>query len=258
MPLRYPLPQPLVSVITPAYNSASTISIAIDSVLSQSFKQWEMIIVDDCSTDATRSLLKEYEERDNRIRVFSNPCNGGASVSRNLAIELSNGRFIAFLDSDDYWDEDKLGKQVEFMLSRRIGFSYHDYCIVDQGGKVLKKVNCYDSMTFARYLRDNRIGVLTIMLDTSIVGKPFMYDQPVAATVATWLMILKAGYCAYRAPCCLGYYRITKGSLSRNKLRSRYWYWRALRDIVHINPIAAFYYTLASSLAALKKNSSFI
>jgi len=253
------MPQiPIVSIITPAYNCETTISQTIDSVLSQSLEDWEMIIVDDFSSDNTKKILFDYARKDSRLIILENSSNSGVSASRNRAIASSRGRFIAFLDSDDYWDRYKLEKQLTFMLARNIAFSYHDYFIVNGAGLIVKKVLCPPEFSYRKYLLNNGIGVLTIMIDVLQVGKPHMYNQPVAATVATWLTILKNGNKAYRAPTSLGYYRITKGSLSRNKLRSRYWYWRALVDILRINPIMATFYVFVSSVLAVKKNFTFI
>jgi teichuronic acid biosynthesis glycosyltransferase TuaG len=251
------LQPPIVSIIIPAYNSEATITQTIDSVLSQTLEDWEMIVVDDFSSDNTRNILYGYARKDSRLTILENSSNCGVSASRNRAIATSRGRFIAFLDSDDYWDQFKLENQLHFMLARNIAFSYHDYFIVNNAGLVVKRVFCPSEFSYRQYLSNNQIGVLTIMIDTHQVGKPHMFNQPVAATVATWLTILRDGNKAYCAPNSLGYYRITKRSLSRNKLRSRYWYWRALVDILRINPIVAIYYVLVSSVFAAKKNFCF-
>jgi teichuronic acid biosynthesis glycosyltransferase TuaG len=245
---------PEVSIITPACNCERTIAKTIESVLSQSFIDWEMIITEDCSTDNTAYIVSSYAGRDERIVVINNLSNVGASASRNKAISRARGRYICFLDSDDYWAVEKLDRQVTFMKENNIAFSYHDYEIIDEKGNQKKHVFCPELTTYKDYLKNNKIGVLTIMLDVEVVGKPYMYNQPVAATVGTWLKILESGIIAVKVPSVLAYYRITAGSLSRNKLKSRYWYWRALRDIMKINPIIAFYYTIISSCNAFKKN----
>lgn len=245
---------PEVSIITPAYNCERTIEKTIRSVLSQSFIDWEMIITDDCSTDDSANIISSHADRDERIIVINNLTNVGASASRNKSIARARGRYICFLDSDDYWAAEKLDRQLAFMKSNNIAFSYHDYEIIDEYDNCKKHVFCPDVTTYEAYLKDNKIGVLTIMLDVEVVGKPYMYNQPVAATVGTWLKILESGIIAVKVPDVLAYYRITAGSLSRNKLKSRYWYWRALRDIMKIHPILALYYTFISSYNAFKKN----
>lgn len=248
------LSNPEVSIITPAYNCEKTIKTTINSVLSQSFINWEMIITNDCSTDDTEKIIRSYASKDERLIVISNMSNVGASASRNESIQRARGRFMCFLDSDDYWNEDKLDSQLSFMKASDVAFCYHDYIIVDENGNCKRKVTCPEVTTYKAYLKDNKIGVLTIMLNINKIGKPYMYNQPVAATVGTWLKILKSGVVGVKAPDILGYYRITTGSLSRNKLRSRYWYWRALRDVMKINSFVALYYTFLSSFNAFKKN----
>lgn len=247
-------PAPNISIVTPAYNCDATVQETIDSVLAQTLSDWEMIVVNDNSKDGTADILEEYAERDSRIKVIHNLENLGASGSRNRALELIQGRYICFLDADDYWAPDKLKKQMDFMKSENVSFCFHDYMIVDENGNQVKKVNCPGSFSYKSYLKNNKIGVLTIMLDVEKVGVPYMYNQPVAATVGTWLKILRSGVVAHKVPGAMAYYRITSGSLSRNKLRSRYWYWRALTDIMEMNPFHAFYYTLISSFNAVLKN----
>ena len=113
-----------VSVITPMYNCEKFISETIESVLNQTYTNWEMIIIDDCSTDKSNQIVKQYIERDKRIRLIALNENSGAAVARNKGIEVSSGRFIAFLDGDDLWEPNKLEKQIQFMTEKNIGFSF--------------------------------------------------------------------------------------------------------------------------------------
>ena len=113
-----------VSVITPMYNCEKFISETIESVLNQTYTNWEMIIIDDCSTDKSKQIVKQYIERDKRIRLIALNENSGAAVARNKGIEVSSGRFIAFLDGDDLWEPNKLEKQIQFMTEKNIGFSF--------------------------------------------------------------------------------------------------------------------------------------
>ena len=115
-----------VSVITPMYNCEKFISETIESVLNQTYTNWEMIIIDDCSTDKSKQIVKQYIERDKRIRLIALNENSGAAVARNKGIEVSSGRFIAFLDGDDLWESNKLEKQIQFMTEKNIGFSLKD------------------------------------------------------------------------------------------------------------------------------------
>jgi teichuronic acid biosynthesis glycosyltransferase TuaG len=127
---------PLISVITPCYNSARYIGQTIESVLAQTYQNWEMIIVDDCSTDNSFQLAREYAEKDKRIRVYRQEQNSGAALARNKAIMESHGKYVAFLDSDDLWLPEKLEKQLRFMRENGSDFSFTEYeHIIDNGGE---------------------------------------------------------------------------------------------------------------------------
>ena len=130
-----------ISIVMPSFNSSRFIHKSIESVISQTYKNWELLIVDDCSTDDTYDIAKEYERNDNRIKVFRNDTNRGAAFSRNIAIKNSSGDYIAFLDSDDKWHESKLEKQINFMLDNNYVFSYTNYSlIIDSDISMLKLV----------------------------------------------------------------------------------------------------------------------
>src|SRR5690625_120229 len=119
--------EPLVSIITPAYNAARFIGETIESVLAQTYENWEMIIVDDCSTDDTREIVQSYQEKDSRIKLFTLDKNSGSGVARNKAMDEAKGRFIAFLDSDDLWYPEKLRRQIAFMLDNGVAFTFTKY-----------------------------------------------------------------------------------------------------------------------------------
>ena len=127
----------LVSIITPTYNCSQFIAETIASVLGQTYLNWEMIIVDDCSTDNTREIVGQFLKEDSRIRYMCLEKNSGAAISRNCALREAKGRWIAFLDSDDLWKSDKLEKQLDFMLKNGYAFSYHEYVEITEEGKEL-------------------------------------------------------------------------------------------------------------------------
>lgn len=131
--------KPFVSVITPSYNARDYIEDTIQSVLQQSHPHWEMIIADDCSTDGTRDILKQYEMKDERIHVIYLDENSGAAVARNKALERAKGRYVAFLDSDDRWKKEKLQKQLHFMSEHSCAFSFTGYGLMTQDGSLIDK-----------------------------------------------------------------------------------------------------------------------
>ena len=125
----------LVSVIMPSYGSEKFISKSIDSVLLQTYDNWELIIIDDCSPDESNKIIKEYLSKDSRIKFVKLEKNSGAAVARNKGIEIAKGRFIAFLDSDDLWLPEKLEKQISFMKDNNLAFTYSSYMLVDETDK---------------------------------------------------------------------------------------------------------------------------
>ena len=123
----------LVSIITPAYNAAEYIAETIESVLAQTYPKWEMLIVNDCSTDNTATIVQNYVNKDNRIKLINLKQNSGAAVARNTAIQNAKGRYIAFLDSDDLWKKEKLQKQLNFMQQNGYAFTFHNFIMFDDG-----------------------------------------------------------------------------------------------------------------------------
>lgn len=162
-----------VSIITPCYNAAGTIRDTIESVQLQTFSNWEMIIVDDCSCDNSMAIIEDYAAKDSRIRCFQTDSpSGSPSLPRNIGIEHANGEYIAFLDSDDLWLPDKLEKQMDFIASNHCDFVYSDYEKIDYAGcrsnRVVKMPNC---STFWDVIETCTIPCLTVIISKEIIGK---------------------------------------------------------------------------------------
>jgi len=154
-----------VSIITPAYNSEKTIGEAIQSVLNQTYQNWEMIIINDCSRDQTLQIVITYSLKDNRITVIDLERNNGVANARNIGIKKAKGRYIAFLDSDDLWSPQKLSKQVDFMKEKKCYFSYTAYEIISaDGSKLDKTVSVPPEQEYEILLKQNTIGCLTVMV----------------------------------------------------------------------------------------------
>lgn len=246
---------PLVSIVTPAYNCSCTLSETIESVLSQAFSDWEMLIVDDGSTDDSYAVAKFYMAQDERVRAVRLERNSGAGPARNYGLNLANGRFIAFLDADDVWLEHKLERQVAFMLNNDVSFSYHDYDMIDEAGKLVKSISCPEELNWNQYIKNTAIGVLTIMIDRSRVDIPKMPAQPATEAVSVWISILMVHGPAVKVPGVYASYRVRSGSVSRNKIKSAYWYWRSLTDHVGLSRHYSIYVVLVAGLRAFAKNS---
>ncbi|TPV46488.1 glycosyltransferase family 2 protein [Bacillus dicomae] len=245
---------PHVSVITPSYNSIRFIGETILSVQNQSYENWEMIIVDDASTDQSATKIKEIIEGDPRIRLISLKENVGAAKARNLAIEEARGRYIAFLDSDDIWLPHKLKTQLLFMEEMDVDFSYTSYSLIDENGNELnREVNVPEFVDY-HYLAGNTIiGCLTVMLDRekiSYIEMPSMQPED----TALWLNLLSEGYEARGIQQVLAKYRIVENSVSRNKIRAAFRYWNLLRKQKPLNSFQTFFYFSKYAYHAYRKN----
>ena len=218
---------PLVSVIMPAYNAEKYISESIESVLTQSYQNWELLITDDRSKDNTQQIVEEYCARDKRIKLFINKENGGAGVARNNSIEKAEGRFIAFLDADDQWLPEKLTKQIAFMLENNYKFTFTAYQKLESG-QLKGSVTPPESINYRKLLSSNVIGCLTAIYDTELLGKIYMPLIRKRQDMGLWLNILKQVPKAYSIPDILALYRVDSG-MSQNKLEILKWQWMFYR-----------------------------
>lgn len=223
----------LVSIITPLYNCEDLLEETLKCVLNQTYKNWEMLLVDDCSTDNSAKIAKEYEKKDKRFKYIKLKENSGAAIARNTALENSKGRFIAYLDSDDTWKLEKLEKQVNFMLQNNYGFTCTDYEKIDENNKSLKTIKIPERVNYNLYLRNTIIQTVGVMVDTEITGKEVLVMPNIRRRqdAATWCQILKAGYDCYEVPEVLSNYRVVKNSLSSNKFKAVKGTWTLYRDI---------------------------
>ncbi|TKI85338.1 glycosyltransferase family 2 protein [Bacillus mycoides] len=222
----------MVSVIIPSYNASPFIKEAIQSVQSQTYTNWEMIIVDDVSKDNTRELIKEEIKKDGRIQLIELQENGGAAIARNTGINCAKGTYIAFLDSDDLWLPEKLEKQVAFMQNNDLAFSFTSYQIMDQDGNLTEKVvHVPEKINYNGLLKNTIIGCLTVMLDVEKLGKVQMPNIRTRQDTATWLKILKQGHYAYGLDEVLSKYRKVENSISSKKFKMAKMNWKLYREI---------------------------
>ena len=208
----------LVSIVTPLYNSEKYIEETILSVLDQTYNNWEMLIIDDCSTDNGPNIVKKYTEQDERIKYLKLEENSGAAVSRNKAIELAEGEYVAFLDSDDLWKKEKLEKQIKFMKENNYAISFTEYEEINENGKKLNILikSPKKPVTYRSYLLTNPIGCLTGMYSVKKLGKIYMPNLRKRQDTGFWLNILKKDN-AYPLSETLALYRINSSSLSFKK-----------------------------------------
>jgi teichuronic acid biosynthesis glycosyltransferase TuaG len=210
---------PLVSIITPTYNSEKFIAETIRSVQSQSYSNWEMLVVDDCSTDATESIIKSFIKDDRRITFYKLEKNSGAGVARNQAIQMAGGRFIAFLDSDDLWKPEKLQKQVEFMLLNNLPFTFSFYDCIDEAGNLLnKRIEAPKTLHYLQLFFCNFVGNLTGIYDVNYFGKIPISGIRKRQDWMVWLTVLKKIRKGKPVRESLAFYRIRKDSISSSKV----------------------------------------
>ncbi|RXR20938.1 glycosyltransferase family 2 protein [Flavobacterium amnicola] len=210
----------LVSIITPTYNSAKYISEAIQSVQKQTYRNWEMLIVDDCSSDNTIAIVEQFMEDDHRIHLLKLNKNSGAGVARNSAITEAKGKYISFLDSDDLWKPEKLSKQIEFMKANNIPFTFSFYDCINEDGKSLNiRVEAPKKLSYIKLFFCNFVGNLTGIYDTDYFGKIAISSIRKRQDWMVWLSIVKKIKVAQPIPESLAYYRVRKDSISASKIK---------------------------------------
>lgn len=209
----------LVSIALPIYNSEKFLADAIESVLAQSYTNWELLITDDCSSDNSCYIAKQYVEKDKRIKLFRLSKNSGAAVARNNSIKEAKGRFLAFIDSDDWWYPDKLETQLGFMQRNNIEFCFSAFEYADEDLNVTGVSFKPIKISYSRMKLDCNVGTPGVVIDMRRLGKIFMPEIGVSEDWATWIKVTqKTGY-AYSINRPLWKYRSVEGSLSSNKLR---------------------------------------
>lgn len=246
----------LVSIITPVYNCEKLLPKTIECVMNQTYKNWELLLVDDCTQDNSAKVIKEYIKKDKRIKYFKLEENSGAAIARNKALKESNGRFIAYLDADDLWKKEKLENQVKFMLDNNYAFTCTDYEKIDEDGNSLNKViKIPAKVNYSLFLRNTIIQTVGVMVDTNLVEKDLLVMPNIRRRqdAATWCQLLKNGYDCYECPENLSYYRVVSNSLSSNKFKAvkMNWYW--YRKIEKLPLWKACYCFIGYAFNAVKK-----
>lgn len=247
--------QNLVSIITPLYNAEKYITETINSVINQTYKNWEMIIIDDCSSDNGAQIVKEYEKKDKRIKYIKLEENSGAAIARNIGIEKAKGEFIGFLDSDDLWKKDKLEKQINFMRQNEIAFSFTQYEKIDEESNKLNILVDVPSVPigYRRCLLTTPIGCLTAVYSVKKLGKVYMPQIRKRQDIGLWLKILKNGIKAVPLKENLAEYRLVKGSTSFNKKSLLRYQWFLYRKIEKISVIESLFFLVTIILTKIFK-----
>lgn len=241
-----------VSVVMPLYNAEKTINHSIKSVLNQSYSDLELIVVDDCSTDYGLSIVENIAKKDHRINVIKLPKNEGAGVARNTAIEAAKGRYIAFLDADDQWFQNKLDLQIEAFKKNETALVCSGYTIVDTDYKKIGSKMPKEWISHSDLLKSNVIGCLTAIYDTHAVGKMYMPTIRKRQDYALWLDIIKKGGPAYCIQDTLGQYSIQKNSVSSNKLELLRWNYLMFRKTQQYHILTSIFLTAQNALYKIR------
>jgi len=233
----------IVSIITPTYNCAQFISETIESIQAQTYKEWEMIIVDDCSKDNTKEIVEKFAKRDKRIKYHCLKKNSGAAIARTKAMELATGDYMAFCDSDDLWFSDKIEKQLKFMIDNNYAFTCTAYEQIDEESKKLNKIiKTVKKTDYNRLLLDCPVGNSTVMYNVKKMGKFIVPNIRKRNDDALWLQMLKKEKYIWGMPEVLMKYRIRKNSISSNKFKVIKYHWELYRNIEHLSVLRSIFH----------------
>lgn len=246
----------LVSIIVPVYNAEKFLDATINTVIQQTYTKWELLLINDCSTDNSKKVASKY--LNDKIKWVDMNKNGGAALSRNRGIELCNGEFVCFLDADDLWDFQKLEKQLKFMKENDCTFSYTGYEFADEDGIPNgKKVFVPFKINYKQALKNTTIWTSTVMFDLTKIKKDDIYMPNVARgqDTATWWKVLKKIDFALGLNEVLSYYRRSEGTLSSNKFVALKRTWNLYRNVEHLGFFLSLYYFSFYCFNAIKRRT---
>jgi len=247
----------LISIIVPVYNVEKYIRETMDCVLAQTYENWELLLVEDCGTDATAELIEAYmeEKKDGRIRLIRQPSNQGAARARNRGLAESRGRYIAYLDADDLWVPDKLEKELRFMEEKNAAFAFTGYEFADANGVGTGKVvRVPETLNYKQALSNTTIFTTTVMFDTAKIPRE-MLEMPIIKSedTALWYKVLRNGYIAYGLDENLVKYRRVGKSLSSNKLEALRRIWNLYRKAEGLNVVQSAYHFCFWAVNAVRR-----
>lgn len=243
--------QDKISIIIPIHNEEKWIKATIDNIKEQTYKNYEIILVNDASNDDSKSIIERYNEEN--IKIINLEKNQGAAIARNQGIKIATGRYICFQDADDLWDKYKLEKQLEFMRKNNCAFSYTSFEYFNN--EKTKKVIVPKVLDYKTALKDTKILTISVMIDREKISNDLIYMPNIKSSedIATWWKILKNGHIAYGIEDVLVYYRIGKKSLSSNKIKSAIGRWKVYYKIEKLGFIKSIYYFGFYVFNAIKK-----
>jgi glycosyltransferase, family 2 len=243
-----------VSIIVPMYNAEKFIGKTIESVLAQTYQNWEMLIMNDVSTDNSLAIVSMYAKKDERIKIVNTEKNVGVVKGRNFLIDLASGKYIAFLDADDYWHNEKLEKQIKFMKEKNASISCTEYTRVKENEEKINDVIIKEEISYNDMLKNNYLGCLTVIYDAKKIGKRYFKELEKNEDYVLWLEIVKDVNTIYGLKENLAYYRVLDNSRSSNKVKTAKVRWEIYRKIEKLSLLKSIYYFLHYAIRAVLKN----
>ena len=238
-----------IDIILPNYNSEKYIKQTINSIINQEYKNWKLLIIDDCSNNKTKNILKKFS-KNRKIKIFWLKKNRGAGFSRNYALKKSNSPFVAFIDSDDLWKKDKLKKQLNFMKKNNFSFTYTNY---ETFGKKSKKINSPSKLNYSDFIKNTSIATSTMMIRREKIKNIKFSNTKICEDYYFKCKLLKKTKFAYCLKNNLTKYRIRDKSLQSNNFRNFYWIWKINKDYNNLNFFENFISLFFISLNSIKK-----
>lgn len=246
---------PVVSIITPLFNAERFIKETINSVIQQTYTDWEWIIVNDCSSDKSVEIVESFAANEPRIKLIHLKENSGTGIAKNTALKEAKGNYIAFIDSDDCWFPQKLETQINFMQEKNYPISFTSYEIIDQNSNRLNRViSSVDKLTQKEYLKNTIIGFSTSMVDKSQVGEFEIIDLRSREDTHLWIDLLGRGLIAYGIDKVLVKYRVHDNSITTNKFEAARKTWKLYYEVEKFGLIKSAYYFFHYILNAIKKH----
>lgn len=245
----------LVSVIMPVYNAEVFLRESIQSVIDQTYQDWELLVINDCSSDKSAEIIHDFEKKDQRVRYLeTNAPSGSPTLPRNIGIREACGRYIAFLDSDDVWFPTKLERQIELFQNENVAIVFSDYeKMTEKGERHNRMVKAPFETDYARLLLGNVIGCLTAVYDVDKTGKIYFVNHAHEDYIL-WLSILKGGYIARNTNTVEALYRVREHSVSSNKLKTLSWQWDIYVNVENLNILKAAYCFVHYAIKAFIKS----
>jgi len=245
----------LISIITPCYNAQSYLEKMINSVIQQTYKNWELIIIDDDSKDNSIKIINKYILEDARIKLIKLNKRSRQAYARNQGIKLSKGRYLTFLDADDYWGKNFLKYSLKSIKNHE--FIYSNYFRINEKGKLLDEIKTIPKVNFSGILKGTPISCLTAFIDIKKLGKKFFPTNVNREDIAYWLLLLNDHNQAYGFNFCEAYYRYRNNSSSSNKIKMAIQTWQDYRNSYNLSYMKSLYYFLHYTVNGSKKFSRF-